>query len=116
MIASTCAHCGQPLPLRRSPGPQASYCSARCHKAAYNERRRLQAQLRALGLEAQRTGPARAPAKTDTQVEQAIGDALSIAGAFICLGREAHVDLAWRCSKIGEAMLNALDRYFPEIA
>jgi hypothetical protein len=48
-------------------------------------------------------------------VQQAILDGRGIAGAFIRLRREARVELGWRCAKIGEAMLDAMDRYFPEV-
>jgi len=115
MIVSLCAHCHQPLPARRSRGPAASYCSAGCRKAAYNERRRRQMQIRALGLEAQTIVRATAPADTDSQVVKAILEGRSIAGAFIRLRCEARVEFAWRCGKIGEAMLDAMDLYFPEL-
>ena len=69
-------------------------------------------QICALGLEVQTIVRARAPADTDSQVAQAIAGGRSIAGAFIRLGCEARVELAWRCGKIGEAMLDAIDRNF----
>ena len=46
---------------------------------------------------------------------QAILEGRSTAGAFIRLGREARVEFAWRCAKTGEAMLDAIDRFFPEV-
>jgi hypothetical protein len=115
MIVSLCAYCHQPLPARRSRGPAASYCSRACRQSAYRARVRQQARLEPLGLAAQTISPAAPPASTDSQVLQAILEARSVAGAFVCLGREARVEFAWRCSKTGEAMLDAMDRYFPEV-
>ena len=116
MVVSLCAYCHQPLPARRSRGPAASYCSG----APAGRRRtglgvRQEARLEPLGLAAQTISPAAAPADTDSQVLQAILEGRSIAGAFIRLGREARVEFAWRCAKTGEAMLDAMDRYFPEV-
>jgi hypothetical protein len=115
MVASTCAQCHGPLPARRSRGPAPSYCSARCRQAAYIERRAERLQLEPLGISAGVPIPAPAPADVDLQVAQAILDARGVAGAFVRLGREARVELGWRCGKVGEAMLDAMDRYFPEV-
>ena len=93
----------------------ASYCSPRCRQAAYIDRRRQQAQIGALGISDRMLTSAIAPASTDSQVAQAIAEGRSTAGAFIRLSREARVEFAWRCSKVGEAMLDAMDRYFPEV-
>jgi hypothetical protein len=71
--------------------------------------------LEPLGLAEQSISPASPPASTDSQVLQAILEARSVAGAFVVLGREARVEFAWRCTKIGEVMLDAIDRYFPEV-
>jgi hypothetical protein len=80
-------------------------------------RRRAQAELEELlGVAAAQTiVPALAPADVDSQVQQAILDGRGIAGCFIRLGREARVEFAWRCTKTGEAVLDAIDRYFPEV-
>ena len=80
-------------------------------------RRRAQAELGELLGEAaaQTIVPAPAPAEVDSQVQQAILDGRGIAGAFIRLRRDARVELAWRCGKVGDAMLDAMDRYFPEV-
>jgi len=117
MVVVLCAHCRQPLPPRRTRGPAASYCSRGCRQAAYVARRRAQAGLEELvgAAAAQTIVPALAPADADSQVQQAILDGRGIAGAFIRLRREARVELGWRCAKIGEAMLDAMDRYFPEV-
>jgi hypothetical protein len=115
MVVSLCAYCHQPLPARRSRDPAASYCGRACRQAAYRARIRQEAQLEPLGLAAQTISPAAAPADTDSQVVQAILEGRSTAGAFIRLGREARVEFAWRCAKTGEAVLDAMDRYFPEV-
>jgi hypothetical protein len=116
MVSLTCTHCHGPLPPRRSRGPAPSYCSARCRQAAYLARRRAQADLELVGIEAPPlTVPFQWPADTDSQVAQAIIEGRSIAGAFMRLGREARVEFAWRCAKTGEAMRVAIDRYFPEV-
>jgi hypothetical protein len=113
MAVSSCAYCHQPLPVRRSRGPAASYCSRACRQSAYRARVRQQTHLEPLGLAAQTISPVRAPAEADRQVAQAILEARSVAGAFIRLGSEARIEFAWRCAKVGEAMLDAMDRYFP---
>jgi hypothetical protein len=115
MAVLPCAQCHRPLPARRSRGPAASYCSRSCRQAAYRQRRREHAHLEPLGLAAQTIVPALAPANVDSQVQQAILDGRGVAGCFIRLGREARVEFAWRCAKTGEAMLDAMDRYFPEV-
>ena len=112
----TCVHCHGPLPARRSRGPAPSYCSARCRQTAYLARRREHADLALVGIELPPTTiPALRPADTDSQVAQAILDGRGFAGAFVRLGREARIEFAWRCGKVGEAMLDAMDRYFPEV-
>ena len=80
-------------------------------------RRSARAELEEpLGHAAARTiVPSLAPADGDTQVARALLDGRSTAGAFIRLSREARVEFAWRCGKVGEAMLEAMDRYFPEV-
>jgi hypothetical protein len=115
MVASLCAYCHQPLPARRSRGPAASYCSRACRQAAYRARLLQNARLEPLGLASLTIAPALAPADVDSRVAQAIAEARSVGGAFICLGREARVEFAWRLTKTGEAMLDAMDRYFPEV-
>jgi len=115
MVASLCAYCHQPLPARRSRGPAASYCSRACRQAAYRARLLQNARLEPLGLAAQTITPVLAPAAADEQVAQAILEARSVAGSFIRLSREARVEFAWRCGKVGEAMLDAMDDYFPEV-
>jgi hypothetical protein len=55
-----------------------------------------------------------APAPPDDQVARAIFEARGIAAAFIRLGREARPQLAWRCAQTGEAITQALHRYFRE--
>ena len=92
------------------------YCSQSCRQAAYRARRRRSARLESAGLpQPAQTIPRLAPADADSQVARAILEARSVAGAFVRLGREARVELAWRCGKTGEAMLDAMDRYFPEV-
>ena len=115
MVVSLCAYCHQPLPARRRRGPAPSYCSRACRQAAYRARQLQQVRLEPLGLAAQTILPAAPPASTDSQVLQALVEGRSIGGAFIVLGRESRVEFAWRCTKIGEAILDAMDRYFPEI-
>jgi hypothetical protein len=115
MVVSLCAYCHQPLPARGRRGPAPSYCCRACRQAAYRARQRQQVRLEPLGLAAQTIPPAGAPASTDSKVLQALVEARSIGGAFIVLGREARVEFAWRCTKTGEAILDAMDRFFPEL-
>jgi hypothetical protein len=111
-----CAYCKGPLPPKGSRGPAPDYCSQSCRQAAYRARRRRSARLESAGLpQPAQTIPRLTPADADSQVARAILEARSVAGAFVRLGREARVELAWRCGKTGEAMLDAMDRYFPEV-
>jgi len=113
MPTSLCPGCHVPLPPRRSRGPAATYCSARCRQAVFRQRRAVvaiePAAARASGATAGRL------AGTDDQVAGAILEARTIAGAFIRLGREARPAFAWRCEKVGVALRDALDRQFPEL-
>jgi hypothetical protein len=115
MVVSFCAYCNQPLPARRSRGPAASCYSRSCRQSAYRARVRQQARLEPLGLAAQAITPARAPADAERQVAQAILDGRSVAGAFNRLSREARVEYAWSCGKIGEAMFDAMNRCFSRV-
>ena len=86
-------------------------------------RRRIAARRRRAGAaRAARRSPAQTIFRgarrrsTDSQVLQAIArGALASPAPSSVLGREARVEFAWRCAKIGEAMLDAMDRYFPEV-
>jgi len=49
---------------------------------------------------------------TDTQVAPAIIEASAVAGAFVCLGREARPAFAWRCEKAGLAIMAAIRENF----
>lgn len=101
--------CGVELP-RQQRGRGRRYCSSRCRQTAYRQRKA------AFALEpsyiTERVPPVRT-AGTDEQVVTAIGEGRMIAGAFLRLGRDAHPRLAWRCAKVGAALCDALDDYFP---
>ena len=115
MSTPLCASCFQPLPPRRPRGPEARYCSSRCRQSVFRQRR-LAAALEPAFAEPRevRRSPA-GPVGSLDEVAMAIAEARSIAGAFIRLGRQAHPTFAWRCTKVGVALRDTLDRQFPEL-
>ena len=55
-----------------------------------------------------------ASTSTDEQVARSILEARSIGFAFQRLGATARPELAWRCSKVGDAIVQTLTENFPE--
>ena len=93
----------------RSRGRPPHYCSQRCRQAAYRQRK---ACLPVANTQVAEVASAK-PAGSDDQVARALLEARMVAGAFLRLGTVARPPFAWRCSKAGAEIREALDKYFP---
>lgn len=52
--------------------------------------------------------------RADEQVARSVLEARAVGFAFTRLGVQARPELAWRCEKLGTAILSALADVFPE--
>lgn len=52
---------------------------------------------------------------TDLQVQQAVVETRTLAFTLLRLGIEARPELAWRCTRMGEAIQQALEDHFGRI-
>ena len=108
-----CEWCGRGI-QRRARGPAPRYCNAACRMAASRARRTaavVQAELEADGVVLEPVVHARpAPvAASDEQVARAFMEAKSLAGVFARLGTVARPALAWRCSRVSQALTTAIN-------
>ena len=93
-------------------GRRRRFCSPACRKAAYHVRHNMimwQPLDDAVAEHVPEPTPSGDP---DEAVAVAVLEARTLAGAFRDLGRRARPQLAWRCTKTGEAIHSALDDYF----
>lgn len=81
----------------------------------FRQRRMAAALEPAFAIQGEERPSLAGPVGSTDQVAVAIVEALSIAGVLIRLGREAHPALAWRCTRVGVALRDELDREFPEL-
>lgn len=95
---------------RRGPAPQ--YASATCRKRAERRRRVAEAGLESWPGTVKPPEPTVKQRSADEQVERAILEARTIGFAFMRLGTQARPELAWRCTKMGEALLASLKDTF----
>lgn len=113
-----CAYCNSPLPPPvRSSGRPRRFCDVTCRQAAYRERRRdfepMPAPLApADGDEALLAGDSADP---EARLISALLTASALAAEFMRLGRELPPTLRWRCTELGEALSDALMRYFGDV-
>jgi hypothetical protein len=108
-----CEWCGREI-HRGARGPAPRYCNAACRKAASRARRTsaiVRAELLAEGAELEPFVHAHpAPkAATDEQVARAFVEAKTLAGVFARLGVDARPALAWRCSRVAQALDSAIN-------
>jgi hypothetical protein len=115
-METICLECGSPVEQTAGGRPRL-YCSNGCRQAAHRRRHAVDALFPAGSLEAvgREHGKLSPPAPTEDQVACAILEARAISGAFLRLGREACPQLRWRCEGVGEALAEALARYFHEL-
>lgn len=94
-------------------GRRRRFCSAACKQAAYRNRRTeiVWEPLDDAGMEPVAITPEPTP-HPDDAVASAIIEARTLAGTFTNLGCRARPQLAWRCTKTGDAIHSALDDYF----
>ena len=108
-----CEWCGREI-RRRSRGPLPRYCQVSCRVAAHRARRATAAirlELRAAGATHEPVVHADPPPKTsaDEQVARAFAEAKSLASVFARLGAEARPSLAWRCTRVSQALTTAIN-------
>ena len=108
-----CEWCGRRIE-RGSRGPAPRYCTAACRKAASRARRTatlIRAEFQAEGAPLEPVVHAHpAPcAAVDEQVARAFMEAKSLAGVFARLGTVARPALAWRCSRVSQALTTAIN-------
>jgi hypothetical protein len=110
---STCEArlCQNPVTQPKT-GRRRRFCSAACRKAAFSLRHN-EIVWEPLDSAVVEHVPEPTPTPNpDEAVAAAIVEARTLAGTFRNLGRRARPQLAWRCTKIGEAIHSALDDYF----
>jgi len=101
---------------RRGPAPQ--YAAATCRKRAERRRRQLAIIAEANGSPLPRVEvPVSPSSPVDDQVARALVDARGIAFALQRLGAQARPELAWRCTKLGDAIVASItDAFGKDIA
>ena len=110
---STCEAplCTNPV-TQPETGRRRRFCSAACRKAAFNLRHNeIVWEPLDNAVVAHVPEPTPTP-NPDDAVAGALVEARTLAGTFRNLGRRARPQLAWRCTKTGEAIHSALDDYF----
>jgi hypothetical protein len=96
-------------------GRRRRFCSAACRKAAFHLcHNEIVWEPLDPAVAAHVPEPTPTP-NPDDAVAAAIVEARVLAGAFRNLGRRARPQLAWRCTKTGEAIHTALDDYWKSI-
>ena len=102
------------MPAKPKRGPARQYATAACRKRA--ERRRRVAYSFVPDLTPMSSMPAEPivmPSRpADEQVHRAIVEARAIGFAFLRLGGQARPELAWRCTKAGDAIVAAIAEHF----
>lgn len=111
-----CEWCGREV-RRGARGPVPRYCTdnkAACRVAAHRARRSAAAVRAELAAEGAPPEPAvhahpapRSP--VDEQVARAYLEAKSLAGVFARLGTDARPTLAWRCTRVAQALGAVID-------
>ena len=109
--------CEGPYCANRVTQPKAGrrrrFCSPACRQAAYRRRHIDEIVWEPLDNAAIEHVPEPMPTPNpDEAVAGALVEARTLAGTFRNLGRRARPQLAWRCTKTGEAIHTALDDYF----
>lgn len=105
--------CGREVKRTGRSGPAPTYASNACRMRALRQRRAT-AELTALPdvLPLQPVTPT--AASVDDQVARSLLEARATGFALQRLGTQARPELAWRCTKLGDAIVAALHDTFPE--
>ena len=105
--------CGEPAVRSGKTGPAPMYASKACRMRALRKRRAT-AELEALP-EVVRSAPVSVQnVPIDEQVARSIMEARMTGYALQRLGTQARPELAWRCTKLGDSIVEALRSTFPE--
>lgn len=105
--------CGQPTIRKSRTGRAPLYASGACRVRALRNRRAL-AGIDGIPDIVHPTPVSVVSVPVDEQVARAVIEARAIGFAFQRLGTQARPDLAWRCSKVGDAIVTALAEFFPD--
>lgn len=108
----TCAcGCGATLQRRGRSGPAPTYATAACRMRALRNRR-MADEFTPLP-EVVRDAPVRLEGRSvDEQVQRALMEARAVSFALLRLGAVARPELAWRCTRVGQAIQKSLESTF----
>ena len=107
-----CEWCGRETKRgRRGPAPR--YCQAACRVAAHRARcttAAIRAEMQANGATYEPVVHADPPPQVsvDEDVARAFVEAKSLASVFASLGSQARPALAWRCTRVSQALTTAI--------
>lgn len=109
----TCSVCGTQIE-QRTRGRGRLYCSNVC-RVKSQRRRRAIAEFEALPDSVAAVPVTTKQVSFDEQVAQALIEARAAGFAMQRLGTQARPELAWRCTNLGNAIVEAIRSTFPEI-
>lgn len=113
-MESRCAcGCGQEVKRRGKHGPIPIYATKACRQRALRQRQ-LAMELTPLPDVIKNAPVATSTAGTDHQVQRAILELRSIGFAMQRLGRVARPELAYRCQRVGDQVIQSLRDNFGE--
>ena len=104
--------CGQQLARRGRSGPAPMYASTACRMRAMRTRRAT-AELERLPDQVAAMPVGVNSGTIDDQVARSLLEARAVGFALQRLGAQARPELAWRCTKLGNAIVSALAENFP---
>lgn len=109
----SCAVCATRI-SQAGRGRSKMYCSDACRVRSQRLKRASQL-MSEIYADQVRPEPIETPRGShEAQISQAILEARATGFAFERLGHEARPDLAWRCARVGQAILKALKDNFGE--
>lgn len=108
----TCAcGCGAEVLKRSAKGPRPRYATTSCRKRAERQRKATD-QFELLPNLAHAIPIGFSAKPVEDQIANAILEARAVGFAFLRLGTQARPELGWRCTKTGEAIVEALGSNF----
>ena len=114
MIEIPKCSCGCDKPVARSgrTGPAPKYATPNCRLRAH--RRRQFQDLQSLPDQPAPVTVKVSGQKIDEQIARSILETQSVGFALQRLGLQARPELAWRCTKLGNTIVETLQELFPE--
>lgn len=103
--------CGQSIAAAKTGRPRV-YASSACRLRAHRSRI-VVAHLESLPDAVMSAPVGVAQTSTDEQIARAVLDARAVGFALQRLGTQARPELAWRCTKAGNAIIASLQSNFP---